>query len=73
LHAALPGIIARHPCPASLPGILARHPCCLAVFPGSLASFSYGRRPACSIAFIFRLKDGSLLQAFSAINKTLQF
>jgi hypothetical protein len=55
LHAALPGSLVRQPCPAALSGSLVRQP-----FPAALqksyklnnriASISYGRRPACSIA-----------------------
>jgi hypothetical protein len=64
--AALPGSLARQPCPAALPGSLAQQPC-PAALPGSVAEilpvsavgrqnckFFYGRRPACNIAYFYR-------------------
>jgi hypothetical protein len=82
--AALPGSFARQPCPtalscslvrqlcpAALPGSLARQPC-LAALPGRIYRLYYGRMPACSITYFYRLKTGSLVQAFTAIIKTLR-
>jgi hypothetical protein len=49
------------PCPAALPG-------------RNITSFITGRRPACSIAYFYRSKAGSLvLKGFPAIYKTLRF
>jgi hypothetical protein len=39
---------------------------------GRIASFSYGRSPACSIAFFFRPKAGSLLQLSPAVTRHVQ-
>jgi hypothetical protein len=69
--AALPSSLARQPCPAALPGSLARQPG-PAALPDSLAeillslgqqncNLYYGRRPACSIAYFYRPKAGSLV------------
>jgi hypothetical protein len=67
LHAALPGSLARQPCPAALPGSLARQPCPEA-WPGRIASIltAVGRNASLH-TFI---SAGSLVQAFHAINKT---
>jgi hypothetical protein len=60
MHAALPGSLARQPCPAALPGSLAQQPC-----PAALQAFL---RPSAGMQHCILFSAGSLVQAFTPIS-----